>query len=115
MRKYEIMYILKPDLEKEAVAKVNEKLANVLKKQGANVLSVDEWGLRDLAYEIKKVNKGYYVVLEIETEGNAALAEFRRVSNLDANVLRFLITKAHEGEPAPKKEAEKPEEAKDNQ
>lgn len=114
MRKYEIMYILRPDLDKDATAKLNEKLAKTLTDKGAKITKTDEWGLRDLAYAIEKVNKGYYVVLEVEAE-NAALNEFKRISNLDSNVLRFLITKAHEGAPvSAKAEADSDEDAKDN-
>lgn len=115
MRKYEIMYILRPDLDQEALDKVKGKLEKALVSHSAKIVKVDEWGLRDLAYEIKKLNKGYYVVLEVEAE-NEALNEFKRVSNLNTNVLRFLITKAHEVPATPAKPVEgETEEAKDNQ
>lgn len=98
MRKYEIMYILKPELDQNGIKAANEKLAKILTDNGGKVTKTDEWGLKDLAYEINKAKKGYYVVLEIEAE-NKALDEFKRVCSLDADVLRFLITKAHESAP----------------
>lgn len=91
MRKYEIMYILKADLDeagrKEAIAKLN----SILEGQGAKVESVDEkMGLRDLAYEINKQTKGYYVVLKVSAE-QAALNEFTRLAKINPVVLRHLV------------------------
>lgn len=93
MKKYEIMYILRPELDQDATKAEIAKLAKTLTDNGATISKTDEWGLKDLAYEIKKVKKGYYVVVELEA-ADKALAEFKRVSNLDANVIRFLVTKA---------------------
>ena len=76
MKKYEIMYILRSTLEEK-------------------VSKTDEWGLKDLAYEIKKEKKGYYVVLKVEAEP-AALKEFDRLTKIDNNVLRYLITVDHQ-------------------
>ncbi len=98
MKKYEIMYILKADLDDAARKAEMEKLHGYLTKGGAKITNVDEanWGLRDLAYEIKKQTKGYYVVLTIECESAEATKEFERLQKIDSNVLRTLITVAHE-------------------
>lgn len=111
MRKYEIMYIVKSSLDKDATAAEVSKLGKILTDNGATITKTDEWGLRDLAYEIKKETKGYYVVVdfEIADDNQKALNEFNRLARLDANVLRFLITKAHETAPAPTKQAAAPE------
>jgi small subunit ribosomal protein S6 len=91
MRKYEIMYILRADLDEAGRAAAMEKLAELLKKNGASIDKVDEsMGLRDLAYPIDYEVKGYYVVLKVSAE-QAALYEFNRKVRHDANVLRFLI------------------------
>ena len=91
MRKYELMYILRADLDEAGRAAAMEKLANLLTKNGATVDKVDEsMGLRDLAYPIDDEVKGYYVVLKVSAE-QAALYEFNRKVRHDANVLRFLI------------------------
>ena len=98
MRKYEIMYIIKPSLDQEATRNEVAKLSKILTDNGSSISKTDEWGLRDLAYPIRKETKGYYVVLQLETEENGkALKEFDRIVKLDTNVLRFLITRAHEG------------------
>ena len=91
MKKYELLYILRPDLEEEARKKVVESLSDLLTKNGAKVNKTEEWGLKQLAYEIKKFTKGYYVLVKFEAE-KAALDEFDRMTKINQNVLRFLIT-----------------------
>ena len=91
MGKYEIMYILVPTLEEEARKAEIEKLHGILTAQKCQVKAVNEWGLRDFAYPMKKLNKGYYVVIKVTAEP-AGLNEFSRLAKLDNNVVRFLIT-----------------------
>lgn len=91
MGKYEIMYILVPTLEDEARKNEIAKLHGILTEQKCQVKDVKEWGLRDFAYPMKKLNKGYYVVVKVTAEP-AGLNEFSRLAKLDNNVVRFLIT-----------------------
>ena len=95
MKKYEIMYILKSSLDDAARSGEIKKLHDALTNNGATISNVNEWGLRDLAYPIKKELKGYYVVIKVEAE-NVALQEFDRVQKFDNNVLRTLVTVDHE-------------------
>ena len=91
MRKYEIMYILRADLDEAARQASMEKLAGLLTKNGASIDKVDEsMGLRDLAYPIDDEVKGYYVILKVMAE-QTALYEFNRKVRHDASVLRFFI------------------------
>ena len=91
MGKYEIMYILVPTLEEEARKAEIEKLHGILTAQKCQVKDVKEWGLRDFAYPMKKLNKGYYVIIKVNGEPSG-LNEFSRLAKLDNNVVRFLIT-----------------------
>ncbi|MFA7068224.1 MAG: 30S ribosomal protein S6 [Erysipelotrichia bacterium] len=91
MKKYEIMYILKADLEEAARQDEISKLHAILTAKGAVVSDVKEWGLRDFAYPINDLTKGYYVVIKV-TADQPALLEFGRLAKIDANVLRHLIT-----------------------
>ena len=96
MRKYEIMYILRADLDEAGRKETIEKLNGILEGKGAKVEKVDEsMGLRDLAYEINKQNKGYYVVLKV-TADEAALREFARLVSINPVVLRHLVVVDHE-------------------
>ena len=96
MRNYEIMYILKSDIDDAGRKSVNDELAKILTDNGGKVNATDEsMGLRDLAYPIKDEKKGYYVVIKV-TMGNEAINEFNRRVRIHPSVLRFLITVAHE-------------------
>lgn len=89
MNKYEIMFIVKPDVEDDVRNTVIENFKNVLCEDGGTVDDIDEWGLRDFAYEIKHYTKGYYVVLNVTTNAEN-ISEFERLSRINANVLRHL-------------------------
>ena len=91
MKKYEVMYILKGDLDESARKVEIEKLHNILEATGGKVSQVNEWGLRDFAYPIDDMLKGYYVVIKVETN-EEALNEFKRLTKIDQNVVRHLIT-----------------------
>ena len=96
MRKYEIMYILRADLDEAARTAEMEKLHKILTDNGAEISKVDEsMGLREFAYEIKEQKKGFYVVLKVSAE-QSALNEFARLVGIDANVLRHLVVVDHD-------------------
>lgn len=89
MNKYEIMFIVKPDVEEDARNKIIDNFKSILTTGNGTVDNVNEWGLRDFAYEIKHLKKGYYVVIDTTTTA-ANIAEFERISRINANVLRHL-------------------------
>lgn len=95
MRSYEIMYILKADLDDAARKDVMDKLAAIITDNGGKVNKTDEsMGLRELAYPIKDQNKGYYVVLKADMD-NKAINEFNRLVRINPSVLRHLIVVEH--------------------
>lgn len=91
MKKYEIMYILKSELDDAARAELIKKLHEILTSNGAEIRNVNEWGIRQLAYPINDELKGFYVVIKI-TADEKAINEFNRLVKINSNVLRFLIT-----------------------
>jgi small subunit ribosomal protein S6 len=92
MRKYEIMYIIRPNLLEDDRKKLIESLNDIFTSMDSEVTKVNEWGMRDLAYEIEDFKKGYYVVLDV-TATEEARAEFDRVIRLKEEVIRYLIIK----------------------
>ena len=96
MRKYEIMFIVKPDLEEAAMKKVAEDMKSVLESNKAKVLDTKEMGQKDLAYEMNKYKTGYYFLFTIETEGDQATKEFDRLSLINENILRHLIVRVED-------------------
>ena len=95
MRKYEIMYILRADLDEAARKEAMEKLASIITTNGGKIENTDEsMGLRELAYPIKEQSKGYYVVLKVSMD-NVAINEFNRLVRINPSVLRHLIVVEH--------------------
>ncbi len=90
MKKYEIMYILRANLEDNARKEEIEKLAKIIEGCNAKILESKEIGIKDFAYDIHGEKKGYYVDLTVNAEPGA-LNEFVRLAKLDKNVIRHLI------------------------
>ena len=90
MNKYEIMFIIRPNLEDDARSTLLENVKNILTANNGTVDNVNEWGLRDFAYDIKDFTKGYYVVVDA-TVAPADVAELDRLSRINANILRHMI------------------------
>ncbi len=92
MKHYELLFVVKPTLTEEEVQGRLEFFKDVLTKNGAEIKTVDEMGVRKLAYEIEKAERGYYFVVYF-TAPPAAMDEVLRNLRLDENVLRFLNIK----------------------
>lgn len=92
MKKYEIMYILRTDLSEEERQAQMDGLHKIITDLGGVIESVntENWGLRNFAYPIDDITKGYYVVSMIQAT-NEALIEFERLAKLNTNVIRHLI------------------------
>ena len=96
MRKYEIMFIVKPDLEEAAMKKIVDDMKKVLETKKAKVVDVKEMGQKELAYEMNKYKTGYYFLFTIETEKDAATKEFDRLSLINESILRHLIVRVED-------------------
>lgn len=97
MRLYEVVYIFDATLEQEAVDANLERFHSILTSAGAEVVEVDHWGARQLAYPIGTHRSGYYVVAHLQSPPEA-FVEFERIVRLDENCLRYLVV-LNEGEP----------------
>ncbi|HEY7745904.1 MAG TPA: 30S ribosomal protein S6 [Desulfuromonadales bacterium] len=88
MRTYETIFIIHPDVVGDAYTAIVDKFKGVLTDQGSNVLKVEEWGTRKLAYTVKKQGRGSYVLMAYEA-GPQVIAEFERRLRIDENVIKF--------------------------
>lgn len=95
MRKYEVMFIVKPDLEEAEINKVAEEMKKVLTDKAAKILEEKKMGQRELAYEIKKFKTGYYFLYVIEANSEA-INEFDRIAKINENVIRHLVIKVED-------------------
>ena len=88
MRTYETIFIIHPDAVGDAYTAIVEKFKGILTEQGSDVLKVEEWGTRKLAYTVKKQGRGSYVLMAYEAAPQV-IAEFERRLRLDENVIKF--------------------------
>ena len=95
MRKYEVMYIVRPDVEEAARKELIEFTTGIFTKMDSKVLEVKEMGMRNLAYEIKDFTKGFYVLLNVEAT-SAACDEFDRLVKINQNIMRHIIVRIDE-------------------
>ncbi|USB33251.1 30S ribosomal protein S6 [Paenibacillus sp. YPG26] len=91
MRKYEVMYIIRPDLEQEALQAVVEKFQGII-QNGGEITKHDVLGKRRLAYEINKIRDGVYVLVNF-TATPDVIDELERILKISDEVIRYLITK----------------------
>jgi small subunit ribosomal protein S6 len=90
VRHYELMVILDPDLEERTVAPSLDRYLGLVRQDGGSVDSVDVWGRRRMAYEIKKRAEGIYAVIELTAEP-ATVKELDRQLTLNESVLRTKV------------------------
>ena len=96
MKKYEIMFIVKPDLEEANATAVVNSMKEVVTSKGGNIVEETAMGQKELAYEIKGYKNGNYYLFVVESENNEAIKEFDRVALINENVIRHLIVKVEE-------------------
>ena len=100
MRLYESVFIARQDITTAQVEAMADDFANIITTAGGSIKKREYWGLRSLAYRIKKNRKGHYIMFNMET-GPEALAEYERVMGLNEDVLRFLNIRIDEVEDGP--------------
>ena len=91
MRKYEVMYIIRPDLEQEAVQATVEKFQNII-NNGGEITKHDVMGKRRLAYEINKLRDGYFVLVHFNAT-TEVVNELDRIMKISDEVIRSLIVR----------------------
>lgn len=94
MHKYETIFITKPDLTEEAHNAIVEKFKSVIERTG-KVESVEDWGMKKLAYEINYIREGHYVLINFEAPVDFP-AELTRRYNITDGILRSIIVNKDE-------------------
>ncbi len=92
MRRYEVMLILEPSLEDKDVKAAVDRYLTTVTSRGGKVQSIDHWGKRRFAYEIRHINEGYYAVVDVEAEP-ATVDELSRVLGLADEVIRHKVVR----------------------
>jgi small subunit ribosomal protein S6 len=95
MNHYETIYIVNPTLDDDSLKEAIDKFSNLIKKLKGYVVKVNEWGKRKLAYEVKRFDKGYYVVLDFCALPKM-VTELERNLKLDDRILKYITVKIDE-------------------
>ena len=90
MHQYEMMYIVRPELDEAAIAGAVAKLSELVTGNGGEVSKAEPWGRRRLAYPIKQCRDGQYVLMQFKLDP-AALAEVERTLRISEDVIRYLV------------------------
>ena len=96
MSAYELMYIVKPELDDQAVQQEIDKVGQLIQTNGGQVKKVTPWGKRRLAYSVKDQREGHYVVQEFDLD-QAKVQEVERVLKISDSVFRHLLVRQEEG------------------
>ncbi|GAA3619739.1 30S ribosomal protein S6 [Secundilactobacillus similis] len=91
--KYEITYIIRPDLDDAAKTALVERFDKILTDNGAALIDSKDWKKLRFAYEIGGYNEGVYHVVNLTTDNDEALNEFDRLSKISDDILRHMIVK----------------------
>jgi small subunit ribosomal protein S6 len=100
MPNYECVFIARNDVTQQQVETIAEQMAGVLGEQGGEVKKREYWGLRGLAYRIKKNRRGHYMLLGVSAPP-AAMQEIERQLGLNEDVLRSLTIRVEQIEEGP--------------
>ena len=100
MRLYESVFIARQDVSSAQVEAMADEFAGIITSAGGSIKKREYWGLRTLAYRIKKNRKGHYVMFNLETDSDT-LKEYERIMGLNEDVLRFMNIRIEEVDEAP--------------
>ena len=92
MNSYEHTFIARQDLSESQIQKLIEKYESVINKNQGKILKTENWGLRNLSYEIRKNKKGFYYHIKFQGLGET-IQKLEENENIDESVIRFLTIK----------------------
>lgn len=94
-RTYEVMYIIDPDTAADKIKKLNDAVGKLIKKEGGEVVRMDDVGMKPLAYPIQKKTEGHYVLFEIDGSGQE-IAELERRMRVNDMIMRYITVRVDE-------------------
>jgi len=92
MRRYETIFIIRPTITEDEIAGIIEKTTGIIEGDGGSIIKIDKWGLKKLAYLIKKESQGHYVYADFAGIP-ASVAEIERIFRIDDRVLKYMTLK----------------------
>jgi small subunit ribosomal protein S6 len=92
MRRYETIFIVRPNVVESEIESITSKATSIIEGDGGTILRVNNWGLKKLAYLIKKESQGYYVYVDYAGIP-ASVSEIERIFRIDDRILKYLTVK----------------------
>lgn len=97
MRAYEILYVIRPDIEEDAKKALVERFDTILTDNGGEIVESKEWGKRRLAYEINDFTDGFYQIIKVNAD-ETATSEFERLAKINDDIIRHIIVRDEQAE-----------------
>lgn len=97
MRAYEILYVIRPNIEEEEKKALVERFDSILTDNGAEIVESKEWGKRRLAYEINDFTDGFYQIIKVKADSNAT-DEFDRLAKINDDIIRHIVVRDEQAE-----------------
>lgn len=91
--KYEILYIIRPDMTDDAKKELVERFDAIVTDNGSTIIESKDWAKRRLAYEINDYKEGIYHLINLESSDAKAIDEFDRLARINRDILRHMIVK----------------------
>jgi small subunit ribosomal protein S6 len=101
VRRYETLIVLHPELPEAQIRETIDRAKRLVEESGGTVQEIQEWGMRELAYPIRKLHRGYYVLTEYDADA-AVVREFERTLKIADEVLRFVSVASAVSKPSSK-------------
>jgi small subunit ribosomal protein S6 len=95
MTRYEELLLLSPELNSEECQAIVSNLSAIIEREGGSVVKVDDWGIKDTAYPVRKFNRGRYILMEMDLPG-AAVAELERNVRITDGIFKFITVRLDE-------------------
>ena len=92
MRRYETIFIVRPNVGEDEIEAITSRTTSTIENDGGTIIRINNWGLKKLAYLIKKENQGFYVYLDYAGSPDS-IAEIERLFRIDDRVLKYLTVK----------------------
>lgn len=93
MSKYELIYIIDRDLTEDKREELIAKLKSYVEERKSEIIALDKWGMKKLAYPINYKHEGYYVFMTFSTQDNNLVGEMSKYLNITENVVRHMFVK----------------------
>ncbi|AXY26672.1 30S ribosomal protein S6 [Suicoccus acidiformans] len=92
-RKYEILYIIRPDLNEDDKKELVERFDAIITDNGSEIVESKDWAKRRLAYEIEDYKEGIYHLVNVNADDSVAIDEFDRLARINRDILRHMVVR----------------------